>query len=259
MEKEKHLSKEEYKKEIVKLLSHLDDKYGRFKVFEDLLYMIACSISNAIDGVHYEGREETYVKLMSHYSSEERMAFVDLTNLIISAMTVTMYSADLLGEIYHEMNLYNEHNGQYFTPINVCQLMAEIVFSDEDIKKHGYISVHEPTCGSGAMLIATANVLYSKKYNPNCNMCCFAVDNDIRCVLMTYIQLSLLGIPAVVVHGDTLTRKEYERFYTPMYVLDGWIWREKLGLTDDSCEDDEKLKCILEPLYFAVKCVFDKN
>lgn len=35
MEKEKHLSKEEYKKEIVKLLSHLGDKYGRFKVFED--------------------------------------------------------------------------------------------------------------------------------------------------------------------------------------------------------------------------------
>ena len=258
MEK-KYISKEEYKKEIIRILNHLGSKYGRFKVFEDLLYMLTCSISNAVDSVHYEGREETYVKLMSSYSLEERMAFVDLTNLIISAMTVTMYSADLLGEIYHEMNLHNEHNGQFFTPINVCQLMADIVVSDEDIKKRGYITVCEPTCGSGAMLIATANSLYSKNYNPNYNMCCFAVDNDIRCVLMTYIQLSLLGIPAVVVHGDTLTVKEFDRFYTPMYILGGWVWKEKLSLTDGFSLDDEKLKCATEPAYFLMKYGFNMD
>lgn len=33
---------------------------------------------------------------------------------------------------------------------------------------------------------------------------------------------SLLGIPAVVVHGNTLTQEEYSRWYTPFHILHGW-------------------------------------
>ena len=43
-----------------------------------------------------------------------------------------------------------------------------------------------------------------------------AQDIDIRCVWMAYIQLSLYGIPAVVIHGDTLAMKEWSRWYTPL-------------------------------------------
>ena len=42
-----------------------------------------------------------------------------------------------------------------------------------------------------------------------------AQDIDIRCVWMAYIQLSLYGIPAMVIHGNTLTMEEWDRWYTP--------------------------------------------
>lgn len=42
-----------------------------------------------------------------------------------------------------------------------------------------------------------------------------AQDIDIRCVWMAYIQLCLYQIPAVVIHGNTLTLEEWSRWYTP--------------------------------------------
>ena len=42
-----------------------------------------------------------------------------------------------------------------------------------------------------------------------------AQDIDIRCVWMAYIQLSLYGIPAVVIHGNTLTMEPWSHWYTP--------------------------------------------
>jgi hypothetical protein len=43
-----------------------------------------------------------------------------------------------------------------------------------------------------------------------------------RCVHMAYVQLSLLGIPAVVVHGNALSLDVWGVWYTPAHVLVGW-------------------------------------
>lgn len=95
------------------------------------------------------------------------------------------------------------------------------------------------------MVIAAADALHKNHYNPSQNMCVIAVDNDIRCAMMAYIQLSYLGIPAVVIHGDGLLVKEYARFYTPVYILGGWLWKEPMSFTDQICDDDKKLTDIL--------------
>jgi len=39
---------------------------------------------------------------------------------------------------------------------------------------------------------------------------------------MAYVQLSLLGIPAVVVHGNALSLDVWGVWYTPAHVLVGW-------------------------------------
>lgn len=64
-----------------------------------------------------------------------------------------------------------------------------------------------------------------------------ATDIDLKCVHMCYLQLSLYGIPAVVIHGNTLTLEEWSHWFTPIYVLHGWRWRsgnvsnlDKLGV-----------------------------
>ena len=40
---------------------------------------------------------------------------------------------------------------------------------------------------------------------------------------MSYIQLSLLGIPAVIFHRDSLSMQTWESFETPIAVYHGWI------------------------------------
>lgn len=73
----------------------------------------------------------------------------------------------------------------------------------------------EPTCGSGTMVIGAIWAMQRKEFDYRHNTFFVAQDIDIRCVWMAYIQLSLYGIPAMVIHGNTLTMEEWDRWYTP--------------------------------------------
>ena len=44
---------------------------------------------------------------------------------------------------------------------------------------------------------------------------------------MTYLQLSLYGIPAVVIHGNTITQEQWSIWYTPIYILDRWMFKKQ--------------------------------
>lgn len=248
-------------KVIVDCIQKLGCKYGRFQVFEDFICMLGYEISNSVDPLHYEKRLEEYQRRRKHYTDEELTLFNEMATAFVEGLDKNLYSRDVLGEIYHSLNLHNEDNGQFFTPFHVCEMMAGISVgnSKAHIEEKGYITIQEPTCGSGAMLIAAANVLYSQKYNPSQNMVCLAVDNDFRCCMMAYIQLSLLGIPAVVVHGDSLLVKEYDRFYTPAYIWNGWLWREQMSMTTEKSIEDEKLRCLTQPLYYLMKYGLGKD
>ena len=66
------------------------------------------------------------------------------------------------------------------------------------------ITVNEPSCGGGAMIIAAAKVLQEHEINYQKAMDVVAQDLDWKGVYMCYVQLSLLGISAICVQGDTL-------------------------------------------------------
>ena len=103
-----------------------------------------------------------------------------------------------------------------FTPDDICRLMAEMVIPFDQLSdQREPIVINEPACGSGTMVIGALWAL--KQKNLDYRKKCFFVarDIDIRCVWMAYIQLSLYGIPAVVIHGNTLTMEEWSRWYTP--------------------------------------------
>ena len=46
-----------------------------------------------------------------------------------------------------------------------------------------------------------------------------AADIDLRCVHMTYQQLSLAGAPAIVRHQNSLTRELWSVWYTPAFIM----------------------------------------
>ena len=136
---------------------------------------------------------------------------------------------DFLGCVYMKLNLGNVANGQFFTPYHVSKMMAEICFSDieKQLEERDFITLSEPCCGSGAMIIAYAQTLKEQGYNYQNQLFVEAIDIDELCFLMTYLQLSLYGIPARVMLGDTLAWKFQRVLYTPLYFINGFSWRLK--------------------------------
>lgn len=70
------------------------------------------------------------------------------------------------------------------------------------------------------MLLASLDTLqndYGVNYARNCFIDCG--DIDARCVHMSYLQLSLAGVPAIIKHQDALTRKLWSVWYTPAYLF----------------------------------------
>lgn len=48
---------------------------------------------------------------------------------------------------------------------------------------------------------------------------------------MTYLQLSILHISAIIILGNTLLMEERDLWYTPAHILGGWNY--KLGNTQE--------------------------
>lgn len=222
--------------EIIKKLKLLGSKYSIWSVFEDWLAICAISISNSVDLNHWEERENQYLKLINKYTSDEKEILAEAFSELIIALQEEYDingPTDLLGKIFHNLELHNKYHGQFFTPFNVCKLMGQLSLGnindtvDDSLTKKGYISVYEPCVGSGGLVLGFANTMLREKINFCKKMIAYCCDIDIKCVYMAYIQLSLYGIPAVVVHGNTLTVEEWSKWYTPVYLLDGWHLREK--------------------------------
>ena len=157
---------------------------------------------------------------MSHYSEKERFAMADIFGKLFGLLTSIVYDdgvfLDYLGEIFMSCNMGNKSAGQFFTPYHICHFMSELQFAGDEKEE----LLKEPCCGSGGMVLAAMDVLkndFGINYARDCFVDCS--DVDLRCVHMTYLQLSLAGVPAIVKHQDALTRKLYSVWKTPALVF----------------------------------------
>lgn len=229
-----------------------------WELFSDFMEIMALCVSNSVDFVHIEERGKQLQELFRKYTDQERMALADLINLVGDAVEEKLAIGgpeDVLGELYETLDLANEWNGQFFTPPNICEMMGMMVGFEAEIKDKGYVTVLEPACGAGAMVLGLAKGIAKAKLDYRTGLVVTAVDNDIRCVYMCYTQLSLYGIPAVVIHGDSLRMEEWSRWYTPAYMLGGWVWRQRCGLYDRRYADDELIKMATQPMYAALMAI----
>jgi len=215
----------DYLKNIVNFIKKLSSRHSEWEVFSDFIEMSAISISNPVDIQHRDEREKRYLEIAKSYERNELEVFPKILGELIMALGDSL--SDVLGEVFNKLNLACSWKGQFFTPINVCRAMAEMVFAGAKniIDEKGFISVCEPCCGAGTMIIGLAQAMKASGYNYQKQMIVTAVDIDIKSVHMAYIQLGLLGIPAVILHGDSLKNEEYSRWYTPMYFFDCWSSR----------------------------------
>lgn len=204
-----------YERFIVDSIKAISGKYTPYQVFSDWVTMSAMAISNACNMIHdstYEEREERYRTIASKYSIEELKMFGNMTGAL--SLVLEGKFADVLGEIYMKSGCGNSNTGQFFTPYHLSYLAAKLCYSNqfEHYTENGVIEINEPSVGAGGMMIAIAQIAKENGIDYQKKLHIVAQDLDYNGVYMTYIQLSLLGIKAIVVQGDTL-RENYRRGY----------------------------------------------
>lgn len=235
--------------EIEKLYDSLLYAKTSWEVWEDIIQLFAISLSNALDvGERRDKREKEYLRIQAKYSEKEMITIANILALIVGLYEDNP-DQDVLGEIYMALGLGSSELGQFFTPYNVCKMMAKMVvgnkeFNENEIAKRGYVSVNEPACGAGATIIALLNAYREMGINYQTDVFVMAQDLSYITALMCYIQLSLLGCAAVIVVGDTICNPPTiaqtiwetagNMWFTPMYQSSLWVERREAKLFAES-------------------------
>ena len=244
MSKQVRMVRGERQREMVKLFDGLCDRHNRWQVWSDFITMSAIAISNRVDLAHAEEREKTYMTLAKKYNEKEMSVFPSMLALMVDALDENP-DQDFLGDMFMCLELSNAHNGQFFTPYDVCRCMAKMTAPDlkTEIEEKGFISVNDCACGAGALLIAFAEECRMQKVNYQTSILFTAQDIDYTAGLMCYLQLSLIGAPGYVKIGNTITdpSTSYDQkglfpvdkgdiWYTPLYFLDVWDHRRRWAM-----------------------------
>ena len=197
----------DYKSEIVKKINEMAKYYSGHQVFRDWIEIYALSIANSCEPTDtpvWEKREQQYLSAIGKYQKQEILGFAELGGLLTLALEDDM--SDVLGAVYMGLETSSKVTGQFFTPDNISRLVSKMV--DENIvSTEDVITLTEPTCGSSGMIIAYARALRDKDIDYQRKLDVKATDIDFACVYMSYIQLSLLGIKAVVARQDSLIKE----------------------------------------------------
>lgn len=137
----------------------------------------------------------------------------------MTQLAVGSGGCDFLGDVAAELEIFDAKLGQLITPYPVSRLIAEMTLEDAGaiIAARGFITLQEPASGAGGMIIAAADVLEQKGFNPNSTLYVEALDVASLCFKMTYLQLSLRGVPATVRHANTLSLEIFESGHTPAF------------------------------------------
>ncbi len=203
-----------------------------WSVFSDFMAIASYDFSYGIR--KFSGKKEKYdCEYYKAYTDEEKKRFSEIFAYFMSAVDKCIERRDFFdvaGYLFHQLDAGNKHTGQFFTPQHLADLAGGMMTKekvDELIKVQGFVTMLEPSCGGGSMALAAANCLIKYGYNPQQHLCITAVDKDKRCYDMSYMQLTLYGLPAVVIHGDSITNQYIRRAETLMYVMGNW--RYKVG------------------------------
>jgi type I restriction-modification system DNA methylase subunit len=235
--------------DMLKLLDNSTYRIGRYEFLSDVFECGAIAISNRFDLINRDKREERYLQIVKKYDKESLNLLSDMFAKIFVLLTnqINPYVGfnDYLGELYMRSETSNSKAGQFFTPFCTSKLCAEVNINvemiEEAVQNDKILTLSEPACGSGGMVLAAADVLYFKHhFNISRNLVVECSDIDSRCVHMTYLQLGLAGIPAVIFRRDTLSMQTWERWETPAYIMQYTRFKDFLSGTGNDWKPNQK-------------------
>lgn len=218
-------------KAIGRLLEECPGSTGlrRWEVFSDWVEAAAVAMANSVEfrADKWAEREEAYQRIVARQGAQNMTRFAEALVQLVNAFE--REPGDHLGAIFMREGFGDDRNGQFFTPYEISKVMAGLTAGHEELRsevaEHGFITMAEPAVGAGGMVIAFAEAMRAAGLNYQQHLWVDAWDVDQTAAQMTYVQLSLMGIPAVVTRGNTLSREVFWRWPTPAHVLGLWSYR----------------------------------
>jgi type I restriction-modification system DNA methylase subunit len=180
---------------VLRSLSHRHDLR---RVFEAFVLLAACALS-------MQTREPEYLEEAKLWTKEELETFAEALALLVTEMERHPFT-DILGGYYMEFALSQkgqQWNGEFHTPKPICDLMARITLGDvEALPAEEKITVCEPACGSGAMILS-----FGEACPPHIRrrLRVTAIDINRTACHMAFINTTLWGIPTRIIHGNSLS------------------------------------------------------
>lgn len=180
---------------ILNGISHRDSSRRTFEAFTRLA---ACALAA-------QTREAEYLEESKRWEKPELDLFAKALGALVMEMETRPFE-DLLGAHYMEFGLSQksqQRGGEFHTPKVICDLMARMIVGDgESLPAEGPITICEPACGAGAMILSFAEACPPEVRR---RLRVMAIDICRTACDMAFINTTLWGIPTRIIHGNALS------------------------------------------------------
>ncbi|WP_405285966.1 N-6 DNA methylase [Methanobrevibacter sp.] len=155
-------------------------------------------------GLDFKGREQDYLDMFIAWVENQQAYFENNPD---------KYWYDYLGHFYEDViqsKFRAGSRGQFFTPSNVCDAMAELTFHGKPKEHYDGKLINDCAGGSGRLLLA------SKQFAPNGIF--ILHDLDSVAVKMAALNFFIHGIRGAVICKNTLTGEFFEAYRINNYL-----------------------------------------
>ena len=212
-----------------KILESVSHRHDTKRVFDAFVRLSACALAA-------QTREPEYLEEAKRWEKQELILFGEALGALVSEMERHPFE-DVIGGYYMEFALSQkgqQWNGEFHTPTTICDLMARMTLGDlSSVPAEGPITVCEPACGAGAMILSIAEVC-SPEIRRRLRVT--AIDVSRTACDMAFINTTLWGVPTRVIHGNSLSLECWAAWSNIHYIAP-WL---PLALRKDAEEAKEQ-------------------
>lgn len=199
-------------RQILERLVHGHDTH---RVFDAFVRFAACALAA-------QTREAEYLEEARRWQKPELELFAEAFDTLVREMESKPFE-DIIGGYYMEFALSSkgqQWNGEYHTPKPICDMMAKMTIGDmESLPAEGPITVCEPACGAGAMILSVGEVCSPEVRR---RLRVTAIDINRTACDMAFINTTLWGIPTRIIHGNSLSN-EYWAAWSNIHHIAPWL------------------------------------
>jgi len=206
---------------FLSILKNIAPNRDRSTVFNAFVLLAACALSA-------QTREAEYLDEAKRWTKDELTGFSHALGALIIDMEADPFT-DILGVVYVEFAQSKgtrERGGEFYTPPEVSRMMAQMLVGSHDENSTEPITMCEPACGAGGMILAFAESLPRAAIR---RLRVTAIDINRTACHMAFINTTLWGIPARIHHANALSG-EYWAAWSNIHLLAPWL---PLGIPGD--------------------------